>query len=119
MGKKSVPPLIILISDGGATDDFNSQLKKLLMDKWGKRSVRIPIAIGDDCDENLLDEFRFPKEGKLLKAKNAADLVKFIRYASVTLSSELSQGKDGNQLPAPPQTNVPQLGGDPGDATQF
>ena len=112
MGKRAVPPLLILMSDGGATDDYDRQLNALLADKWGKRSVRIPIAIGDDCDEDSLENFRHPKEGPLLKADNAADLTKLIKWASVTVSSTLSQsGTGNNQLPPPPPVNQVQLGG--------
>ena len=112
MGKRAIPPLIILMSDGGATDDYDDKLNALLSDKWGKRSVRIPIAIGDDCDEVSLEKFRHPKEGPLLKADNAADLTKLIKWASVIVSNSLSQSNtDGNRLPPPPPINQVQLGG--------
>ena len=111
MGKKGLPPLIILMSDGGATDDYEKKLNDLLSDKWGKRSVRIPIAIGDDCDEDRLELFRSPKEGALLKAKNAKELTKLIRWASVTVSGTLSQtGANTGILPPAPQMNTVQLG---------
>jgi len=86
-----------------------------LADKWGKRAVRIPIAIGDDCDEESLVKFQNPKEGELLKARNAKDLTKLIKWASVTVSNTLSQSGDGGQLPPPPATNQVTLGGTDSD----
>jgi len=116
MSKRAIPPLVILMSDGGATDDYEKKLGDFLSDKWGKKTTRIPIAIGDDCDEVSLEKFRYPKEGPLLRAHNASDLTKLIKWASVTVSSSLSQtGTGGDLLPPPPAMNQVQLGGSDSD----
>jgi len=116
MSKRAIPPLVILMSDGGATDDYDKNLDNFLSDTWGKRTIRIPIAIGDDCDFESLDKFRYPKEGTLLRAQNASDLTKLIKWASVTVSNTLSQtGAGDNMLPPPPPMNQVQLGGDDAD----
>jgi len=111
MGKRGLPPLMILMSDGGAGDHYDKALKLLIDDKWGERAIRIPIAIGEKCHEDKLLKFQNPKEGALLKANNARDLTKLIKWASVTVSNTLSQSQGGGQLPPPPVMNQVTLGG--------
>ena len=49
-------PAIILLSDGGPTDDFQGGLKVLKENSWFKNAIKVAIAIGDDahCGEHLL-----------------------------------------------------------------
>lgn len=37
MTDRALPPVLVLISDGQPTDDFNAGLKTLLHEPWGKR----------------------------------------------------------------------------------
>ena len=46
----SFAPAIILLSDGGPTDDFQGGLNKLKMNNWFKAAIKIAIAIGADAD---------------------------------------------------------------------
>lgn len=50
MPERGLPPVLVLLSDGQPTDDFNSGLKALMDQPWGSKAVRIAIAIGDDAD---------------------------------------------------------------------
>ena len=53
----SFAPAIILLSDGGPTDDYKSGLAKLQANNWFKAAIKIAIAIGDDADLEVLKEF--------------------------------------------------------------
>ena len=120
MGKRGLPPLIILMSDGAATDDYKTPLETLQKDRWGKRAIRIAIAIGEDYDAKMLNEFREPKEGEILVAKTAKQLVNLIRWASVTVSNTITQtNAQTGTLPPPPQNNTIQLGADNDDDDTF
>ncbi len=44
------PPVLVLITDGQTTDDFGGGLKKLMEQNWGKKAVKIAIAVGQDAD---------------------------------------------------------------------
>ena len=50
MSERALPPVLVLISDGQPTDDFDKGLKDLLDQPWGKKAVRIAISIGQDAD---------------------------------------------------------------------
>lgn len=50
-------PVIIFMSDGGPTDDWQKELKKANdNNKWFQRAKKIAIAIGDDADKEVLKE---------------------------------------------------------------
>jgi uncharacterized protein YegL len=85
MPPRGLPPVLVLISDGMPTDDFNNGLKALLDQPWGKKAVRIAIAIGDDADHDVLQRFIGHPEILPLHAHNPTDLVKFIKWASTAL----------------------------------
>lgn len=57
MPPRGLPPVLVLVSDGQPTDDFSGGLKALMDQPWGKRAVRIGVAIGDDADLDVLQQF--------------------------------------------------------------
>ena len=66
---------LVLMSDGQPTDDWKAGLKRLMDQPWGKKAVRIAIAIGGDADLDCLQEFIGNVEFKPLQANNAERLV--------------------------------------------
>lgn len=87
MSAHSLPPMLVLISDGRPTDDWEPALSGLLSAEWGRRAVRIAIAIGQDADLACLNKFIDHPARKVLQADNPEDLVKMIRWASTTIGS--------------------------------
>lgn len=85
LGERALPPVIVLLSDGQPTDDYKQELANLLHQPWGKKSVRIAIAIGQDADMKVLSEFTGNRE-LVLQANNAATLTKMIKWASTVAS---------------------------------
>jgi uncharacterized protein YegL len=53
----SVAPVIMLLSDGQPTDDYQSALALLKNNNWFKSAVKVAIAIGGDADQDVLAEF--------------------------------------------------------------
>jgi uncharacterized protein YegL len=113
MGQRAIPPVLILMSDGEATDDYDGGLNELLGQKWATKSVRLAIAIGSDANVGELAKFcSHPKENPPLVADRAADLVKFIKWASVDVSKGVSNNiinatSDAPvNIPLPPQPQV-------------
>ena len=53
----SYAPAIILLSDGGPTDNYKSGLYKLQSNNWFKSAIKVAIAIGEDADKDVLKEF--------------------------------------------------------------
>ena len=112
MGSRALPPVIILMSDGESTDDYEGGLKELLSERWAQKAVRIAIAIGADANIAELTKFcSNPAENPPLVADKASELVAFIKWASVEVSKSVSHSvigtSSGNvQLPPPPEKQV-------------
>src|SRR3954467_2127829 len=49
MTERALPPILLLVSDGQPTDDYAAAVRDLLDLPWGKRAVRIAVAIGEDA----------------------------------------------------------------------
>ena len=85
MSERALPPVIVLLSDGQPTDNYKKSLDTLLHLPWGKKAVRIAIAIGQDADNDVLEQFTGNKE-LVLQANNPQALVKMIKWASTAAS---------------------------------
>ena len=74
---------------------------------WGKKAVRIAIAIGEDADHDVLQKFIGHPELKPLQANNSESLVNYIKWVSTAVlksaSSPASQAADASS----PVVNVP------------
>ncbi len=109
MPERALPPVLVLLSDGQPTDDFDVGLRALMAEPWGKKAVRLAIAIGDDADKAVLQKFIGHGEMQPLQANNAEDLVKYIRWASTAVlqaasapASQTSAAPAGVNVPLPP-----------------
>ena len=81
----SFAPAIILLSDGGPTDDFQSGLAKLKTNNWFKAAIKVAIAIGDDADKDVLKDFTGSSEA-VFTVHNIEALKQIIRVVAVTSS---------------------------------
>lgn len=112
MTDRALPPVLVLLSDGQPTDDYKKSLDKLLHLPWGKKAVRIAISIGQDADDDVLEQFTGNRE-LVLQANNPQALVKMIKWASTAasmVSAPASRPKDQDQIDLPKdpsQTNAP------------
>ncbi|MBI3037672.1 tellurium resistance protein [bacterium] len=112
MDQRALPPVLVLISDGYPTDDFDEGLRLLLSEPWGKKSIRMAIAIGEDADQEVLEKFIDNPQIKPLHANNPESLVKYIKWAStsvlkavsapMTPSSEKTSESFNILIPVPP-----------------
>ena len=118
MPERALPPVLVLISDGQPTDDWKGGLKKLMDQPWGKKAVRIGIAIGSDADMTSLQDFIGNSELKPLNAHNPESLVKYIKWVSTAVvksaSAPASKTKDST-LPAS-NVEIPQVPTGPSSA---
>ncbi|HEY7387541.1 MAG TPA: hypothetical protein VH640_03480 [Bryobacteraceae bacterium] len=107
MSDRALPPVLVLISDGQPTDDFEAGRRALMDVPWAKRAVRIAIAIGADADHDTLRKFIGNAEIPLLQANNAETLVNFIRWASTAVLKAASSPASQNRQAAAVSGNVP------------
>ncbi len=107
MTDRALPPVLVLISDGQPTDDMAKGLNALMSQPWGKKAVRVAIAIGEDADLEVLQQFIANPDVRPLQAGNPEALVRYIKFVSTAVlqaaSAPPSQTRDHGEL----TTNVP------------
>lgn len=120
MPERALPPVLVLVSDGEPTDDFDGGLRALMAEPWGKKAVRLAIAIGEDARTDVLQKFIGHAELQPLQANNADQLVKYIRWASTAVlqaasapASQTQAAPSGVNVPLPPPPSVESV--DPND----
>ena len=86
MPDRALPPVIVLLTDGYPTDDWKRSLEKLLKMPWGKKAVKVAIAIGKDAERSVLEAFTGNPEA-VLDAGNPEVLTHFIKWASTVASA--------------------------------
>lgn len=102
MPTRCLPPVAIMISDGMPTDDFQGALACFNEEPWAKKMVRLAIAVGEDCDIKVLQDFIGNKEIKPLVASNSSQLVKYLKWAStVVLRNVTTPVNSGNVVEVP------------------
>ena len=115
MSDRALPPILVLVSDGQPTDDYQGAVQALLKLPWGKRAVRIAVAIGEDADQDALRVFVANPEIPVLRANNSETLVNYVKWASTAVlkaaSAPASQHAAGGAaanvpVPAPPAVPV-------------
>jgi uncharacterized protein YegL len=113
MSERALPPILVLVSDGQPTDDYSGAVRELLEIPWGKRAVRIAIAIGEDADQTALRQFIANPEIPVLQANNAESLTSYIRWASTAVLKAASAPASQYRTGQPVFANVP-IPGPPG-----
>lgn len=107
MEERALPPAIVILSDGQPTDEFTAGLEEFLATPWGKRAVRLAIAIGRDADYNILQRFIGNPEIAPVPANNPEQLAYFLRWASTVAAKVASAPEVGQQ----PHISVPDFPG--------
>lgn len=79
-----LPPVFILFTDGRATDDFYAGYDKLMLEPWGKNSIRIGMSF--NYLQEVLPEIKLFSNQPILKIHNSAAIAKFIKFTPITAS---------------------------------
>lgn len=91
MPERALAPVLTLVSDGQPTDDFRKGLRALLASRWGGRSVRLAIAIGEDADRDVLQEFIGHGKGLVpVQANSPEAVIDAIRWATTAVKSPVA-----------------------------
>ncbi|MEU9418568.1 tellurium resistance protein [Streptomyces sp. NPDC051000] len=95
MPQRALKPVLALVSDGVPTDDWKSGLRAVDATPWGRKAVRVAIAIGADADRTVLQEFLGNPELQPLDANSPKQLAAAIRWASTAAVKAASQPMAG------------------------
>lgn len=95
MEQRAFPPVVVVISDGQSTDDFETGLDALMAEPWGRRAVRLAIAIGRDADLEMLQAFIDNPAVKPFSARDPDQLAYLVRFVS-TAASRLASTPGGD-----------------------
>lgn len=89
----SYAPVLILLSDGEPTDEYQSALDNIRKNNWFKHAIKVAIAIGNDADKNVLAQFTGNSEA-VIEVHNKSALKSIIKFVSVT-SSQVNSKSSG------------------------
>jgi uncharacterized protein YegL len=119
MPTRALKPVLALVSDGVPTDDWKIGLRAVDATPWGRKTVRVAIAIGGDADRSVLREFLGNPELQPMDANSPKQLAAAIRWASTaavrTASQPTADGDAAFTKPQPPPYAPPTLDDDDDD----
>lgn len=77
-------PVVIFMTDGCATDDYEKKLKEIRNNKWFSRATKIGFAIGD-ADMKMISEVVGNSEA-VIRTTDLSMFAKLIKFTSATAS---------------------------------
>jgi len=89
----SFAPVFMLFTDGQPSDEWQGPLAELKQNPWFKLGIKAALAIGEDADKNVLEQFTGNSE-TVIEVRNKAKLRSMIRFLAVTSSKIASRGAD-------------------------
>lgn len=95
MPERALAPVVVLLSDGRPTDDYESALRALLRLPWGQHAVRLAVAIGRDADRDVLRQFIADPSVPPLEANSPEALARQMRWVSTVALDTASSPRVG------------------------
>lgn len=85
-------PVILLLSDGGPTDEWEDALKQIKENNWFKHAIKIALNIDSGCEKSVLTAFTGNEEA-VIDVNDRNTLKKMIHKVSVRASEFQSHSK--------------------------
>ena len=92
-------PVIILVSDGHPTDDWEASFEAFKSSDRAQKATRFAMAIGSDADDVMLNEFINDREAQLFHAHNARDIHRFFRAVTMSVSARSASTNPNEVVP--------------------
>lgn len=106
---KSYRPLVVLVSDGEPTDEWEGPMKDFITTGRSQKCQRLAMAIGEGANQKILNKFIEGQDLDLFFAKNASDINKFFKLVTMTVTQttqavkpkaqDSTQSKLGDRMP--------------------
>jgi uncharacterized protein YegL len=87
ISSRSYRPVLILLSDGLPTDDWQDNLSELCGSERAQKATRFAMAIGRDADEEMLAKFANDPESPVFQAHDAKDIHRFFRAVTMSVTA--------------------------------
>lgn len=100
---RAYKPVLVLASDGFPTDDWQEPFEQLLKSERAQKATRFALAIGSDADEAMLKSFGNDLEAPLFRANNAAEIIRFFRAVTMSVTASTRSRDPGQQLALDPK----------------
>lgn len=94
---KDYRPVIVLLSDGEANDDWRRPLQEFVNNGRSSKCDRLAVAFGSNADKDMLRSFIVGCENDLFYAEDATTLYKVFKKITMSVSVRATQ-KDKNQV---------------------
>ena len=92
-------PVVILVSDGLPTDDWEQSFEALCKSERTQKASRFALAIGIDADEDMLRRFSNNPEVPVFKAHEARDIYRFFRAVTMSVTTRTASANPDSALP--------------------
>jgi uncharacterized protein YegL len=92
-------PAVILVSDGIPTDQWETPLTGFVSNGRSSKCDRMAMAIGKECNEDMLQKFIAGTENKLFHGEDAESIHEFFKRVTMSVSMRI-KSKDPNKLPS-------------------
>ena len=122
---KVAPPAIMFLTDGGPTDDYDNDLKKLLENGWFANASRSAVLLGDAINDpkakEAVSKFVEDPDNDIVDAENSTVIIQKIKIATMHTVAGDPMGKDGKVVkddpiqPDPIPADKPIPSDDPAD----
>ena len=90
-------PVLILLSDGIPTDEWKINLEKLCASDRASKASRFAMAIGNEANLTVLEQFNNDLEASVFKSNEARDIHRFFRAVTMSVTAR-SQSQTPNEL---------------------
>ena len=80
-------PTLVLVSDGGPTDDWQDNLARLVNEGRSQKCDRLAMAIGTGADSQVLNQFIDGTEHTVFQAKDASKIKEFFQFVTMSVTS--------------------------------
>jgi uncharacterized protein YegL len=108
MPKRALSPVVVLLSDGRPTDDYDVALQLMLQLPWGQHAVRLAVAIGRDADREVLRQFIADASVPPLEANSPEALARQMRWVSTVALDAASSPRVGMVTESQSVTSIPE-----------
>jgi uncharacterized protein YegL len=96
ISSRAYRPVLVLVSDGIPTDDWEQGLEELSASERASKATRLALGIGADANEDVLQRFTNTESGHVMRADEAEDILKFFTFVTMSVTTR-SRSTDPNE----------------------